>query len=76
MLLPGYVKMPNKAMQLDNLRAVHLCAARCAPFVAHNRPSRKLRLMAALDLKPTKFRSSKKIDMICDDVFIFKVEDV
>ena len=48
MLLPGYVKMPNKAMQLDNLRAVHLCAARCAPFVAHNRPARKLRLMAAL----------------------------
>ena len=38
-------------MQLDNLRAVHLCAARCAPFVAHNRPARKLRLMAALDEK-------------------------
>ena len=40
---------PNKAMQFDNLRAVQLCAARCAPFVAHNRPARKLRLMAALD---------------------------
>ena len=36
-------------MQLDNLRAVQLCAARCAPFIAHNRPARKLRLMAALD---------------------------
>ena len=36
-------------MQLDNLRAVQLCAARCAPFVAHNWPARKLRLMAALD---------------------------
>ena len=42
------VNRSNKAMQLDNLRAVQLCAARCAPFVAHNRPARKLRLMAAL----------------------------
>ena len=38
-------------MQLDNLRAVKLCAARFAPFIAHNRPARKLRLMAALGQK-------------------------
>ena len=45
------VNSSNKAMQLDNLRAVQLCAARCAPFAAHNRSARELRLNRALGEK-------------------------
>ena len=55
-------------MQLDNLRAVQLCAARCAPFVAHNRPAHKLRLMAALDEKTNP-------EMCMDTVRLAKPED-
>jgi len=40
--------MHNKRLQLDSTRAVHLCAARCAPFVAHKWPSHVLRLKRAL----------------------------
>ena len=32
----------------DSARVVHLCAARCAPFVAHKWPTHALRLTQAL----------------------------
>ena len=32
----------------DSARAVHLCAARCAPFIAHKWPTHALRLTQAL----------------------------
>ena len=33
----------------DSARVVHLCAARCTPFVAHKWPTHALRLTQALD---------------------------
>ena len=33
----------------DSARVVHLCAARCAPFIAHKWPTYALRLTQALD---------------------------
>ena len=38
----------NKCVQIDSARVVHLCAARCAPFIAHKWPTRALRLTQAL----------------------------
>ena len=35
-------------MQSDSARVVHLCAARCAPYVAHKWPTHALRLTQAL----------------------------
>ena len=32
----------------DSARVVHLCAARCAPFIAHKWPTHALRLTQAL----------------------------
>ena len=38
----------NKCVQIDSARVVNLCAARCAPFVAHKWPTHALRLTQAL----------------------------
>ena len=35
----------------DSARVVHLCAARCAPFIAHKWPTHALRLTQALGEK-------------------------
>ena len=38
----------------DSARVVHLCAARCAPFIAHKWPTHALRLTQALGEKCSK----------------------
>ena len=44
----GEGKAHNKCVQSDSARVVHLCAARCAPFVAYKWPTHALRLTQAL----------------------------
>ena len=44
----------NKCVQIDSARVVHLCAARCAHFIAHKWPTHALRLTQALCEKKTR----------------------